>query len=100
VEDDRTERSPQFPSSPDGIPRMQHLPTVEASIRYWEAVRVHAIREGQPSLESTAMGLRCSYEQARQELTNAERSQKKNGPPRGRRGRLPPEPSRDDTTND
>jgi hypothetical protein len=48
----------------------------------------------------TAIGLRCSYEQVRQELTNAERSQKKKAPPRARRGWLPPEPSRDDTTKD
>jgi hypothetical protein len=98
VEDDRTEHPPQFPSSPDGIARMEHLPTVEASIRYWEAVRINAMRAGEPALEWTAMGLRCSYEQVRQELTNAERSQKKNAPPRARRGRLPPEPSRDDMT--
>ena len=70
------ERLPQFPSSPDGIARMEHLPTVEASIRYWEAVRVYAIETRQPALELTAVGLRSSYEQALQELTNAEQSQK------------------------
>ena len=98
MEDEGNERLPQFPSSPEGIARMEHLPTVEASIRYWEAVRVHAIRAGQPALELTAMGLRCSYEKVRQELTNAEQSQKKNAPPRARRGRLPAEPSRVDPT--
>jgi hypothetical protein len=100
VEDESDGRLPQFPSSPDGIARMEHLPTVEASIRYWEAVRVEAMRARQPELELTAMGLRCSYEQARQELMNAERSQTKISPQRARRNRLPAEPSRADTTKD
>jgi hypothetical protein len=100
VEDNGNERLPQFPSSPDGIARLEHLATVEASICYWEAVRVHAIRAGQPDLELTAMGLRCSYEQARQELTNPDQSQKKNAQPRSRRGRPSPPPSRDGTTED
>ncbi len=86
------ERLAQFPSSPDGIARMEHLPTVEASIRYWEAVRVDAIKRRQPVLELTALGLRSSYEQALQELTNADQSQKKKAPPRARRGRLQREP--------
>ena len=98
MEDNGNERLPQFPSAPDGIARMEHLPTVEASIRYWEAVRVHAIEACQPALECTAMALQDSYEQARQKLSDAERSQKKNAAPRARRGRLPAEPSRDDTT--
>jgi len=76
---------------------MEHLPTVEASIRYWEAVRVQALEARQPALEWTAMALRDSYEQARRELTNAEHSQKKKAPPRALRGRLQPEPSRDGT---
>jgi hypothetical protein len=100
VADNGNERQPQFPSTPDGIVRMEHLPTVEASIRYWKAVRVHAIETGQPALEWTAMALQESYEQTRQELTNAERSQKKNAPLRARRGRLAPEMSLDDTTKD
>ena len=97
MEDEGNERLPQFPSSPDGIARMEHLPTVEASIRYWEAVRLHAIEARQPAPEWNAMALRDSYEQARRELTNAEHPQKKKAPPRARRGRLQPEPSRDGT---
>jgi hypothetical protein len=100
VENKVNERRPQFPSSPEGIARLEHLPTVEASIRYWEAVRVHAIEARQPTLECTAMALQDSYEQARQELTNAERPQKKNAAPRARPGRLQPKPSRDRTTKD
>ncbi len=100
MEDAGNDRLPEFPRSPDGIARLQHLPTVEASIRYWEAVRLHAIRVREPVLELTAMGLRSSYEQALQELTNAERSQKANAPPRARRGRLAPERSRDGKTKD
>jgi hypothetical protein len=100
VNDNGNERLPQFPSSPDGISRMEHLPTVLESIRYWEAVRLRAIRTGQPDLEMTAMALRCSYEQARLELTNPEQSQKKNARPLARRGRVSPSPSRDDTSKD
>lgn len=98
--EDGDERLPQFPKSPDGIARLEHLPTVEASIRYWEAVRLHAIRVGEPVLELTAIGLRSSYEQARRELTNAEQSQKMKAPPRTPRGRLQPEPSRDGSIED
>jgi hypothetical protein len=47
----------RFPSTPDGIGRKEHLPTVEACIRYWEAVRVNAIRTGERSRELTAMPL-------------------------------------------
>jgi hypothetical protein len=45
---------------------MDHLTTIEASIRYWEADRLHAVRVREPALELTAIGLRCDYEQARQ----------------------------------
>ncbi len=86
---------PQFPAPPDGVARMEHLPTVEASIRYWEAVRVHASRTRQPQLEWTAMALRDSYMQVREALTNAEQSQQESTPLRARRGRLPRESSRD-----
>ena len=100
MKDAGKDRLPEFPSSPVGIARMEHLPTVEASIRYWEAVRLHAIRVRELALELTAIGLRSSYEQALKELTNAERSQKENALPHARRGRLPAEPSRDGTTKD
>ena len=98
MEDKGNERQPQFPSSPVGIARLEHLPTVEASIRYWEAIRELAISARQPALEWIAMGLRESYQQVRQKLTNAERSQKENAPPRARRGRLLRAPSHEDTT--
>ena len=52
---------------------MEHLPTIEAGIRYWEAVRVQAIRSRDQALEWTALGLRRSYEAARIELTEAKR---------------------------
>jgi hypothetical protein len=95
VEDDGNERPARFPSAPEGIARMEHLPTVLASIRYWEAVRVHAIEAREPALELTAMALRDSYEQARQELTKAERSPKKQAAPRSQPSRLQSKPSRD-----
>jgi hypothetical protein len=100
VADNGNERLPHFPSAPDGLARMEHLPTVEASIRYWEAVRVHALETRQPALEWTAMALQDSYEQARQELTKAQRSQEKKALPRARPSRLQPKPSRDRTTKD
>ena len=51
---------------------MDHLPTVEACIRYWEAIRVYAIRARNPAMEWTARSLRSSYEQAREQLKQAE----------------------------
>jgi hypothetical protein len=100
VDEEGNERLPEFPTPPEGIARLEHLPTVEASIRYWEAVRVQAIRAGQLALELTAMGLRSSYEAVHQELANAERSQKTSSPPIARRSRLPSAPSRNITTRD
>ena len=35
-----------FPQPPPGTPRLEDIRTVEASIRYWEAVRNRAIRRG------------------------------------------------------
>ena len=43
------ERLPPFPQPPAGVARLEHLPTVEASIRYWEAIRVQAIRSRDPA---------------------------------------------------
>jgi hypothetical protein len=62
------ESRPPYPQPPPGRARLSHLPTVEASIRYWEAVRVRASRSHNPDLTRTAMGLRLSYEAARREL--------------------------------
>jgi hypothetical protein len=52
---------------------MEHLPTVEASIRYWEAIRVLAIRARDDQLERIATGLSLSYGAARLELTKRQR---------------------------
>jgi hypothetical protein len=65
VSDEAVESLP-YPQTPPGIARLDHLPTVEASIRYWEAVRVRAMRSHDHDLEWTALGLRLSYEAARQ----------------------------------
>jgi hypothetical protein len=78
---------PRFPSTPEGVVRTQHLPTVEACILYWEAVRVNAIRTRQPARELTAVTLRSSYEQARQELIDAASSQERLAEPRLRDAR-------------
>jgi len=67
----RVEGLPPFPEAPSGVPRMEHLPTIEASIRYWEAIRLLAIRSRDPALKRTATGLKLTYEAARNQLTQA-----------------------------
>ena len=62
---------PPFPQPPPGTPRMEHRPTVDASIRYWEAVRDRAITARDHARERTAMSLRRSYEAVLLALTNA-----------------------------
>jgi hypothetical protein len=52
---------------------MQHLPTVEASIRYWEAIRLEAAHQNDFARQRTAGGLRLSYEAARRELLKGAR---------------------------
>jgi hypothetical protein len=70
---------PPYPQPPPGIPRMQHLPTVQASIRYWEAVRARATRSRDHALEWTAKGLQRSYEAA---LAALRKAKPPNGPKR------------------
>ena len=65
---------PPFPVTPPGVPRLGHLPTVEASLRYWEAVHSRAVAEDDPDVARTATGLWLSYEAARRELIAAEQS--------------------------
>lgn len=81
---------PNFPGSPEGIPRMEHPPTVEASIRYWEAVRVYAIRVTDSALARTALGLRSEYEDAWRELTKSVSPRQVTAKSTSRRGRLSP----------
>jgi hypothetical protein len=59
---------PPFPVTPRGVPRRGHLPTVEASLCYWEAVRSRAVADDDLEVARTATGLWLSYEAARQEL--------------------------------
>jgi hypothetical protein len=65
---------PPFPGTPPGVPRLKHLPTVEASLRYWEDVHSRAVADDDPDVARTAAGLWLSYEAARQELIEAEQS--------------------------
>jgi hypothetical protein len=65
------ESHPAYAQPPPGYARLDHLPTVEAGIHYWEAVRDGAIQSCNPDLERTAEGLRLSYEAARQALMTA-----------------------------
>jgi hypothetical protein len=65
---------PPYPSPPLGVLRSQHMPTIEASISYWESVRARALAEGDHNLVRTATGLRLSHEAARQERLKAGRT--------------------------
>lgn len=62
---------PPYPQPPPQIARLDHLPTVEASIRYWEAIEARAARASNYALKQTAAGLRLSYEAARLKLLKA-----------------------------
>ena len=74
-----TESDPEYPEPPPGVARMDHPATVEASIRYWEAIRLRAIKANDPGLERTATALKNAYEAARR------------GPIKGRKTRGRPE---------
>ena len=63
---------PPFPSTPAGVDRRKHLPTIEAAIVYWDAVSRHAWDVGDDSLLETANGLKQSFEDARAELSKLE----------------------------
>lgn len=57
-----------FPSPPSGVGRFEHLPTIEAAIRYWSLVRDQAIGADEIERERTAAALVASYEGAREVL--------------------------------
>jgi hypothetical protein len=88
VEEIGDEILPKFPISPEGVVRLEHLPTVEACIVYWEAVRVRAARPNDRGLERTAEGLRLSFEQAREALKKEQRLLSTTADQHARRGRL------------
>ena len=71
---------PPFPPTPVGVDRLKHMPTVEACIHYWDAVSSHAWEIGDDTLLEIASGLKESYEEARAELSKADR-----GPKSGKR---------------
>jgi hypothetical protein len=71
---------PQFPRSPNDVVRLEHLPTVEGCIRYWEAVRVEALQTGDAALAWTAESLRQSFEEARQRLQESKPSKSASTP--------------------
>jgi hypothetical protein len=50
------------------------LPTIEASLRYWESVHSRAVADHDHDVARTATSLWLSYEAARRELIAAERS--------------------------
>jgi hypothetical protein len=89
VDTDGNEVLPPFPPSPDGVDRLQHLPTVEAAIVYWEAVSRYAWDVGDDSLLETANGLKKSYEDARTELSKVEQPQPRKPARRSRKARPP-----------
>lgn len=55
---------PPFPSPSPGIPRMRLASDLEAGIRYWAAVHLRALAQGDRDLARTASGLKLSYELA------------------------------------
>ena len=65
---------PPFPVAPRGVARWGHLPTIEASLHYWQSVRSRAVTAHNPDVARTATGLWLSYEAARRALIEAERS--------------------------
>ena len=72
VDNEGNEELPPYPPSPSGIDRLKHLATVEAAIRYWDAVSRQAWDQGDDSLLETANGLKKSYEDALAELSKIE----------------------------
>ncbi len=72
MENEGSDTLPPFPSSPEGVDRLKHLPTVEACIRYWDAISRRAWDLGDDALLETASGIKESYEEARAELSKAE----------------------------
>jgi hypothetical protein len=89
---------PLFPASPEGVPRMNHLPTVKASIHYWDAVRARASSLDDLPRYRVAAALIETYEAAHQELVNAGRAAEPKAAPRQGRVRLRRETTRDGTT--
>jgi len=62
---------PQYPNPPPGASRLEHIPTVEACIRYWASVEEAAAKMKSKALLRTAGGLKKSFESIRDELAKA-----------------------------
>jgi hypothetical protein len=71
---------PPYPVPPPGVSRLAHLPTVEASIRYWEAVETRARQFNDHALARTAAGLKSTYESARFSLSKLPKNGAKPAP--------------------
>jgi hypothetical protein len=71
VENEGSDTVPPFPPSPDGVARLKDLATVEACIRYWDAISHRAWEIGDDSLLETASGLKESFEELKAELSKA-----------------------------
>jgi hypothetical protein len=89
VENEGSDTLPPFPASPEGVSRLKHLPTVEACIRYWEAISRRAWDLGDDSLLETASGIKESFEEAKAELSKEEQP-KERKTARGSRKARPP----------
>jgi hypothetical protein len=87
---------PQFPESPEGVPRMTHLPTVKACIQYWEAIRARASALDDLPRSRVAAALIEGFVAAHQDLSKADRTPEPKTTARQGRVRLSREPSRDD----
>jgi hypothetical protein len=65
---------PEFPRSPDGVVRLEHLPTVDRCIEYWTSVHEEAVDVEDVALALTARSLLEVFEAARHRLQNSRRS--------------------------
>ncbi len=72
MENEGSDNVPPFPASPEGVARLKDLPTIEACIRYWDAISQRAWEIGDDSLLETASGLKESFEEAKAVLSKAE----------------------------
>jgi hypothetical protein len=60
---------PPFPSAPCGVPRWGHLPTIEASLRYWQSesfgtardVTAERATEGLPKESRRAIAIQAFF---------------------------------------
>jgi hypothetical protein len=63
-----------LPPAPPGVDRMEHLPTIAASLLYWHEARDSALNAGDVRRARVAAALMQSYEEALDPLRSASRA--------------------------